>query len=338
VFLFSVNPDHAALRGPALRTRVLQDLRSIPGIASASFGMSPIGPSGWDGSVRVEGYTHGTNEDDRALLNAIEPDYFRTLRTPIVLGREFDYRDTESSPKEAVVNEAFARRYFTGRSPLGKWANIAGETDRREIVGVVKDVKLRSIRQEVRPAMYVALTQRRDPMWGGYIVQGTVNRSIIDTALKRIDPKLRADDIRTLEEHLSRGILQERIMGTLSGFFGALSLLLVSVGIYGVMVFQVTRRQREIGIRLALGARPIQVTGMVLTETALPVSIGVAAGIAGAFALSGVAEKMLFGVKPTDRVTLADASTLLVILGLTAAYLPSRVAARLNPVDTLRCD
>ena len=236
------------------------------------------------------------------------------------------------------LKNAFARRYFADRSPLGKWANIGGETDRREIVGVVKDIKLRSIRQEVRPAMYVALTQRRDPMWGGYIARGNVNRSMIETALRRIDPKLRPDDVRTLDEHLSRGILQERMMGTLSGFFGALSLLLVSVGIYAVMAFQVARRQKEIGIRMALGARPLQVTGMMIIETALPVGIGVSAGIAGALALTRVAEKMLFGVKPTDPVTFAGACTVLVALALTAAYLPSRVAARLSPVETLRCE
>ncbi len=338
VLLFSVNSDHASLRGSELRARILQDLRSIPGIASASYGMSPIGPSGWDGSITVEGYTFGPNEDDRVLLNAVEPDYFKTLRTPVVLGREFGPRDTGSGPKVAVVNEAFARRYFRDRSPLGKWVNMTGETDRREIVGVVKDVRLPSIRQQVQPAMYIALAQRGDPGWGGYIVRGTVNRAMVDGALKRIDPKLRSDDVSTLEEHLSRGILKERVMGTLSGLFGALSLLLVSVGIYGVMAFQVARRQKEIGIRMALGARPHQVIGMVLVETAAPVAIGVITGVAGALALTRVAEKMLFGVKPTDPLTFAAAGTLLVTLALTAAYLPSRAAGRLSPVETLRCE
>jgi predicted permease len=300
--------------------------------------MSPIGPSGWDGSIRVEGYTHGPGESDLALLNAVEADYFKTLRTPLVLGREFDVRDTALSPKVTVINEAFARRYFAGRSPLGKWAGIAGEDQRREIVGVVRDVKLRSIRQDVRPAMYVALTQRAEPMWGGFLVRGTMNPAMIETLLRRVDPKLRSDDVRTLEEHLSRGILQERIMGTLSGLFGGLSLLLVVIGIYGVMAFQVTRRKKEIGIRIALGARPRQVTTMVIMETALPIGIGVAAGIAGALLLTRFTEKMLFGVNPTDPLTFAGACALLVALALLAAYLPSRVAAGLSPVETLRCD
>jgi predicted permease len=341
VMVFSVNSDHAALRGPELRTRILQDLRAVPGIAAASFGMSPIGPSGWDGSIRVEGYTPGQNESDIALLNGIADGYFQTLRTPVVAGREFEPGDTEFSPKVAVVNETFAKRYFAGSSPLGKWAAIAGDTDRREIVGVVKDVTLRSMRRDAGPgtaAMYVALGQRRDPGWGAYIVRGSVNAAVIESVLKRIDSKLRADDVRTLDEDLSRGILRERIMGTLSGFFGILSLLLVAVGIYGVMAFQVARRKKEIGIRIALGAQPLQVIAMVVLETAVPVGAGVAAGFAGAMALSGVAEKMLIGVKPTDPFTFAAACGLLVVLALTAAYLPGRAAARMNPVETLRCE
>jgi ABC-type antimicrobial peptide transport system permease subunit len=153
-----------------------------------------------------------------------------------------------------------------------------------------------------------------------------------------LDGKLRATDVRTLDENLSRSILQERMLGTLSGLFGALSLILVSVGVYGVMSFQVARRQKEIGIRMALGARPAQVSGMVLTETAVPVVAGVAIGAAGALGITRLAEKMLYGVTPTDPVTFAVASALLILLALVAAYVPSRRASRLSPVDTLRCE
>ena len=128
------------------------------------------------------------------------------------------------------------------------------------------------------------------------------------------------------------------MLGTLSGLFGALSLILVSVGVYGVMAFQVARRQKEIGIRMALGARPLQVTGMVLAETAVPVGIGVAIGMVCALGLTRLAEKMLYGVAPSDPVTFAGAGGLLILLALLAAYVPSRRAARLSPVETLRCD
>jgi predicted permease len=335
VLVFDVNDAHAALRGPALRSRLLEDLRSLPGVASASFAMSPVGLSGWDGSVRVEGHTYAPDEDDRVQLSAIEPAYFQTLRTPVVLGREFDARETRGSPAVAVVNESLVRRYFPDRSPLGKYITIAGETVRREIVGVVRDAQPRTLRDGVPPILYVSLEQRADPGWGSYLVRGTASGAVVDTALKRIDPKLRTENVRTLEEDLSRSILRERIMGTLSGFFGALSLLLVVLGIYGVLAFQVARRRKEIGIRIALGARPARVIAMVLGETAAPVAIGIGAGIAGALGLTHVAEKMLFGVKATDSATFIAACALLAVLALAAAWLPARVAARLNPSETL---
>ena len=131
-----------------------------------------------------------------------------------------------------------------------------------------------------------AVAQTNRPPTGVYMVRGSGIAGILDSALKRVDTKLRATDVRTLNENLSRSILQERILGTLSGLFGALSLILVSVGVYGVMAFQVARRQKEIGIRMALGARPVQVTGMVLAETAVPVAFGVAIGVAGALLLT----------------------------------------------------
>jgi ABC-type antimicrobial peptide transport system permease subunit len=144
--------------------------------------------------------------------------------------------------------------------------------------------------------------------------------------------------VRTLDEDLSRPILRERILGTMSGLFGVLSLILVSVGVYGTMAFQVARRQKEIGIRMALGARPVQVTGMVLAEMATPVGIGLAMGLAGALGLTRLAENMLYGVSPTDPVTFAEAGGLLILIALLAAYAPSRRAARFNPVETLRCE
>jgi predicted permease len=339
VLLFSVNASHASVRGPALRTRVLEDLRHAPGVTSASNAMAAIGLTGWDGSIQVEGHTFAPNEDDRAHFNTVGTDYFKTLRTPIVLGRDFDERDTAASPRVAIINETLARRYFTDGQPLGKWVNNSGDVRHQMVIaGVAKDIQPRSLRDGVPPTMYMPQAQAGAPFGDVYLVRGSMTGAILDTVLKRIDPQLHAQDVRTLEEDLSRTILQERVMGTLAGFFGALSLLLVSVGIYGVMAFQVARRQKEIGIRLALGARPIQVTRMVLRETALPVGAGIAGGIAGALAVTRVLEKMLFGVKPTDPVTFAGACMLLVALALLAAYFPGRVAARLSPVETLRCE
>jgi predicted permease len=336
VTLISVKTDRAGLQGHALRGRILESLRSMPGVASASFEMSPLSYKGWEIGVRVEGHTYGSNEDEHVHVSYVVEDYFRTLRTPLIQGREFNHRDTVTSPKAVVVNQAFARRYFRGQSPLGKWISFSGP-DRMEIVGMAKDIRSRSLRGEIPATVYVNAAQG-DPPAGTYIVRGVGIAGIVDSALKRVDGKLRATDVRTLDENLSRSILRERMLGTLSGLFGALSLILVSVGVYGVMAFQVARRQKEIGIRMALGARPAQVTGMVLAETAAPVGAGVAMGVVGAIGLTRLAEKMLYGVSPTDPLTFAGAGAILVLLGLLAAYVPSRRAARLSPVETLRCD
>jgi predicted permease len=337
VILISVKTDRASLQGHALRGRILESLRSMPGVASASFEMSPMSYKGWEIGARVEGYTYGPNEDVHVHVSYIEEDYFRTLRTPVILGREFNDRDTATSPKLVVVNEAFARRYFQGQSPLGKWVKFKGD-DRMEIVGMAKDIRSRSLPGDIPATVYVATAQQSRPPTGAYIVRGAGIAGIVDSALKRVDGKLRATDVRTLDENLSRSILRERMLGTLSGLFGALSLILVSLGVYGVMASQVARRQKEIGIRMALGARPVQVTGMVLTETAVPVAAGVGMGVVGAFGLTRLAEKMLYGVTPTDPVAFAGASGLLILLALLAAYVPSRRAARLSLVDTLRCE
>ncbi len=203
---------------------------------------------------------------------------------------------------------------------------------------MAKDIRSRSLRGDIPATVYVDAAQASRPPTGAYIVRGAGIAGIVDSALKRVDGKLRATDVRTLDENLSRSILRERMLGTLSGLFGALSLILVSVGVYGVMAFQVARRQKEIGIRMALGARPVQVTGMVLAETAVPVGAGVAIGVVGALGVTRLAEKMLYGVAPTDPVTFAGASVILILLALLAAYVPSRRAARLSPVETLRCE
>jgi ABC-type antimicrobial peptide transport system permease subunit len=270
-------------------------------------------------------------------LSFIAEDYFRTLQTPVILGREFNEHDTATSPKVVVVNEAFARRYFQGQSPLGKWVGFKGE-DRMQIVGMAKDIRSRSLRGEIPAIVYIDAAQASRPPTGVYIVRGVGVARLVDTALKRVDGRLLATDVRTLGENLSRSILRERMLGTLSGLFGALSLVLVSVGVYGVMAFQVARRQKEIGIRMALGARPVQVTGMVIGETAVPVGAGVGIGVLGAFALTRLAQNMLYGVTPTDPVAFAGAAGLLILLALLAAYVPSRRAARLSPVETLRCE
>jgi predicted permease len=347
VVVFNVNAGKAGYKGPRLRDlqeRIIAELRALPGVTSSSLALLlPISGGGWDGDVFVEDYTHAPDEDETSHLNAVGPEFFKTLGTPVLLGREFSERDAPEAPKVAVVNETFARYYFKGRSPIGRWISLEGrDRDRVQIVGVVKNVKYQSLRQEFPRTVYFAALQSRDgPDWHTFAVRTTRPGDMpgaIDAALRRIDKGLRAEELKTLEQHVARSILTERMLATLAGFFGALGLLLAAVGIYGVMAFQVARRRKELGIRLALGAAPRRVIAMVLGQTVVLVAAGCAIGAAGALALTRIADKMLFGIRPSDPPTFALACVVLLAAALIAAYLPGRTVSRVSPVETLRCD
>ncbi len=347
VLLFSVSTAKAGYQGSRLRdiqARILAELETLPGVTSASLTLlPPLSGGGWDSNVYVEGYTHAPDEDDMVHLNAAGPRFFRTLGTPVLLGREFGERDTAAAPKVAVVNQTFARYYFNGRSPIGKWISLEGPgRDPIRIVGVVKNVKYRDLRQDVpRTIYFAALQSSAGPDWHSFVVRAARPAEMpgaIQAALQRIDRALRITDPRTLEEHVARTILLERMLATLAGFFGALALLVACVGIYGVMAFQVARRRKELGIRLALGAGSPRVVGMILTQTARLAGVGCAIGAAGALLLTRVAEKTLFGIQPADPATFALAAGTLTAAAIAAAYLPGRSVARQNPVETLRCD
>jgi len=351
VLIVSTNLGKLGYKGDvrlAAHGRIIKELAALPGVTSASMTLLlPISGGGWDGSVTVEGYTYAPDEDDKSHLNAVGPHYFGTIGSPVLLGREFDERDRLASPRVAVVNETFARFYFHGASPVGKWISMGGsdraDSPRIEIIGMVKDAKYRDLRRDFpRTVYFAALQQAEGPEWYSYLLRTGAPPSqmtrLITGALERVDRSLRAVQLETLEEHVSQSILLERMLATLAGFFSLLAVGLACVGIYGVMTFQVTRRQKEIGIRLALGASPRSVVTGVMIETTRLVALGSVAGIASALVATRVVEKVLFGVKRTDISTFAAAAAGLALLAMAAAYLPGRKAARLSPVDTLRCD
>jgi putative ABC transport system permease protein len=347
VLLFSVSTDKAGIFADKLHdveARLLSELKTLPGVMSASFTLlPPISGGGFDVKLFVQGHIQVPDEDDKSYLNAVGPNYFKTMGTPVLIGRDFDDRDTSASPRVAIVNERFAKYYFKADTPIGKWISWEGPSrGHEEIVGVVKDAKYRSLRQEV-PRTAFEFAVRSD---GGrshtFIVRSRARPQemtrMAQAALSRIDERLRLLDPRSLEEHISRSMLQERMLATLSGAFGGLALALSCVGIYGVMAFQVARRRKEIGIRLALGARPGTVVRMIVGQTTRLALVGSIIGVACALALTRIAAKMLFSIKPTDPLTFGLAVGALALVATTAAYLPGRNAARLNPVETLNCD
>jgi predicted permease len=347
VLLFRVSTDKEGIRGDKLHRaedRLLSELKTLPGVTSASYTlMPPISGGGFDVPLFVQGYIHAPDEDDKSQLNAVGPNYFKTMGTPVLMGRDFDERDTPASPKVAIVDERFAKYYFKGASPIGKWISWEGpDRGHEEIVGVVKDAKYRSLRQEFLKTAFEFAVQSDGGRSHTFIVRSTARAGemtrMAQAALARIDERLRLLDPHSLEAHISRSMLQERMLATLSGAFGGLALSLSCLGIYGVMAYQVARRRREIGIRLALGARPSAVVRMIVGQTTRLALFGGIIGVGGALALTRIAAKMLFGIKATDPLTFGLAAGALALVAMAASYLPGRTAARANPVETLRCD
>jgi predicted permease len=270
-------------------------------------------------------------------------DYFKTFRTRVLSGREFDQRDKADSPRVVVANEAFARYYFAGQSALGKWVAFRGpeQNTHYEIVGVVQDAKYQSLRGDFPRTLYMMNAQvPPGPDSYTFAVKTAAGMSTaapaIREALVRVDAALRPANVISLEDHVERSLLRERMLAILTGFFGALALLLSAVGIYGTMAFQVARRRREIGIRMALGAEAAEVIGMVLRQTARLTLAGCAIGAVAGLAVTRVAHSILYGVGPDDPLTFIVAVVGLLLIALAAAYVPGRRASRTNLTETLR--
>jgi len=285
----------------------------------------------------------------------VTPGYFRTMQIPLVAGRDFEprdarmvdsgtVRDSNGVPpfRVAVVNESFARKYFGNRSPIGRHIGFGSNPGTKtpiEIVGVVKDAKYMGVRDEIRRTVYFSFMED-DVVGSAVMYVRTSNRpeaafaSILDV-LHRLDPNIPLIRPRTMDAQLDESLLNERLVATLSTAFGGLATLLAVIGLYGVMAFTVSRRTREIGVRMALGAVPGDVIWLVMREVLVLVSTGIVLGLAGAAALNRVVGNQLYGVTPGDPLAIAGAAVVLASVALLAGYLPARRATRVNPVLAL---
>jgi len=285
---------------------------------------------------------------DRAVnYNAVSPGFFRTLGIRLIAGRDFDERDSrqvgETGQRSAIVNESFVKRYLAGRNPLGARIGQGSGPDVKpniEIVGVVSDFSYRGFREDPEQA-YFPIFEGDDTGGNFYVkVRGTSEAAFqsIRTIVHNADPTLPITYFRTLEEQVNRSLNTERMLAALSGSFGTLALLLSLVGLYGVMSFVVTRRTREIGIRLALGATRGSAIWLVLRDALLMITVGTVIALPCVAALGRLVESQLFGVKPTDPLAIAAATLLLTSAALGAALIPAYRASTVNPTDALRFD
>lgn len=347
VLLFSLDPGKHGYQGASVMQfyrQALGRIQAIPGVRYASSSLvTPItGGGGWDNPVSVEGYTPRPNEDTRVDLNAVSPNFFKTLGTPLLLGRDFGPHDTQTSPQVAIINQAMARYFFGEANPIGKkfkWWGEGKDNKEYEILGVVKDAKYERMRDPAPRAAYLNWMQR-PPEGMTFEVKTAVSPSALISQIRKevqgIDKTIPVGVFSTLEDHVNDSLGHERLMATLSSLFGGLALLLACVGLYGVLSYAVARRTNEIGIRKALGAGGPRILWMVLRETLALVLIGIAVGLPAAIAASHLIASMLFGLEPIDMITvLASLLTIAAVTGL-AGYIPARRASKVDPMGALR--
>ena len=331
---------------PALYHQVLERLGSIPQVKNVSMATyAPLSGTRRSSSVQIPGYTPEPGEELSVEDILTGPKYAETLGVPVLRGREIDLRDTVSAPRIALVNATFAERFFKGQNPIGRTFTFDDETDDGaplEIVGVVGDIKSGDTREKPEPAVYRPILQIQDQ--AAYAVtlhlrtasDPTSLASQVRQTINQIDDKMPVYGVTSMDEQLRDNLRQERLIAQLVSFFGALALILACIGLYGVMAHGVARRTNEIGIRMALGARGGNIAWMVLRETLMLVLAGLVIGVPAALLGARLVSTQLFGMSPTDPLTLIGAAVLLTIVALLAGYVPARRATKINPLNALR--
>jgi putative ABC transport system permease protein len=347
--ILSVRVDFSkAQYPPDRRLAVYRELSNrfsaLPGVISAAqVSFTPVSGGTWNNLIGPDN-SPAVGSGKLSFFNEAGPGYFRTMGTPMLAGREFDSRDTPSSPKVAIVNEMFARKFFDGANPVGRTFHVAADAGRPEpvfqIVGLVANTKYREMREEFLPIAFFHVEQAERPGPNATFVlrtEGSPGR-LIHSAKATVAAMNSAFGIefRPFSVQLDESVLREKLMATLSGGFGFLAALLATLGLYGVIAYMVARRRNEIGLRMALGADGASVIRLVLREAILLLGIGLAAGIVLALWSAKAAATLLFGLRPHDVVSLVAAASLLALIALIASYVPARRAAALDPIRTLR--
>jgi predicted permease len=341
-------------RGRALFAQLLEAMATTPGVTKSAGVFQPLlAGGGWGMGFTIEGFTPPKGDGAGSLCNAVSPGFFATMGIPVLEGREFDARDARPAGQPdpdgwpyrvAVVNERFAEKYFEGKSPLGRHVGIGedpGTAMPIEIVGLVKDTKYMAIKEDRRPQIFFPFLQTGIDAAVFYArTDQPVDAAV--AALRRsvssVDPNLALYGVGTLDGQVQRSIVNERAVASLSAALSGIATLLAVIGLYGVLGYSVARRTREIGIRIALGARERQIAQAVLGEAGRLVAGGLLIGLAFAWWLGRYLESQLFGVSPGDPRSFAVAAALLASVALAAASFPARRAAKVAPMTALRQD
>jgi predicted permease len=341
LLLFRLDASRAGYEGRRLTDyyeSVRESVAAIPGVQAVTLANLPL-LSGWmsSGGFTIPGRVVKERHGLQAHQMRVGDSFFATMGIPLLLGRDLNASDNESSPKVVVVNETFARSYFPGESPVGKVITL-GKSD-SEIVGVCRDAKYRSLTEAAPPTIYFPYRQQRVGAMHYEIRTAVPSLAVVAEvrrAVAAVDRGIPLTDVKTQTEQIEQTIAPQRLFASLCGFLALVALSLSAIGLYGVMAYAVARRTGEIGIRMALGAGGGDVLWMVMREALLVAAAGAALGVPAALAATRLVQSSLFGIKPNDPATIAGAAAVLLAVAAFAAWLPARRAARVDPLAALR--
>ena len=326
-------------KGIEVHERIEAALSQVQGVESVALMEEPIlSQSMSNTDFQPSDQPKLQDEEATAMVNGVGHAFFDTYKIPILLGRAFATTDTTTAPRVAVINQALAKHFYPGVNPVGK----RFKTDKVEylIVGISADSKYAELRESPAPTFYTPYSQANGDAVMNYAVRSKMPVADLIPklrgAVQLIDKDIPLRDIRTQTGQIDATVMEERLFATLTGAFGLLALTLACIGIYGTMAYNVARRTREIGVRIALGARTQRVLAMVLQESVWMAALGIALGVAAAFALTRFVASMLFGLKPMDPLTMIGAGVVLFTVALAAGYGPARRASRIDPMVALR--
>jgi predicted permease len=348
LFHLMPNPDGSSFKaGLAIDNEIAERLRAVPGVASATFSRMPLlSDMGWNTRIAVVGRPPRDDGQNTTMVNFVASDFFSTYAIPIMAGRAVDMADEARGGSVAVVNQAFVREFFGAEDPLGRTLQRPDAGNMQAlitVVGVARDASYSAVRYPAPPTIYFPYnSQASAKAEATFAVRASGDPRalfpLIRETVRSVAPMLPLDDLRTQQAQIRELSATERMFAWLSAVFSLLATGLVSLGLYGLMSYSVLGRQSEIGLRIALGARPTQVVWMIVCEGLLLVGMGVGLGLMGAYAATRVVSSLLFGLSATDPGMFAAGGALLLLVAVIAGWMPAQRASRVNPMVALRAD
>jgi predicted permease len=342
---FNISPEmngYTPDRSRQIFEQVEDELIRIPGVVDVTAGMVPLlSNDNWSSNVSVEGFKAGPDTDANSNVNEVAPSYFKTMGIPMLAGREFTRSDVIAAPKVAIVNESFAKKFGLGLQAVGRHMEVgnSGKLD-IEIVGLVKDAKYSSVKKTPPPQLFTPYRQdERSGELVFYARTAAAPDSIlaaIAPMMRRIDPTLPIDELRTMEQQVRENVFQDRFVSTLAAVFAGVATILAAVGLYGVLAYTVAQRTREIGLRMALGADGSRIRSMVMRQVALMTLIGGVVGLGLAMVAGVYAKSELYEMTGLDPVVLGSSAVLLALVAFGAGFIPAYRASKVDPMLALR--